>query len=47
MIAHHEGAVEMANDVLRDGRNQLVRTLANEVVKVQMAEIDVMRELLK
>jgi uncharacterized protein (DUF305 family) len=33
--------------VLRDGRNQLVRTLANEVVKVQMAEIDVMRELLK
>ena len=46
MIAHHEGAVEMANDVLRDGRNQSVRTLANEVVKTQLAEIDVMKALL-
>jgi uncharacterized protein (DUF305 family) len=32
--------------VLRDGRNQSVRTLANEVVKTQLAEIDVMKALL-
>ena len=46
MIAHHEGAVEMANDVLRDGRNQSVRTLANEIVESQLTEIDVMKALL-
>lgn len=46
MIAHHEGAIEMAEDALRDGSNAQVRDLAANVVETQQAEIDLMRKLL-
>lgn len=46
MIEHHEGAVEMAEDVLDDGSNPDVRALAESIVESQTAEIEVMRELL-
>lgn len=46
MIAHHEGAIEMAEDVLRDGSNGQIRDLATNVVGTQQAEIDLMRALL-
>lgn len=47
MIAHHEGAVEMAKDVLTDGSNTEVRTLAQAIVSTQTAEIATLRALLK
>lgn len=47
MIAHHEGAVEMAQDVLTDGSNTEVRTLAQAIVSTQKAEITTLRALLK
>ncbi len=46
MIAHHEGAIEMAADVLKDGKNAAVRTLANTITSGQDAEITEMKELL-
>ena len=47
MIAHHEGAVEMAQDVHADGSNKEVRTLAQAIVSTQTAEIATLRALLK
>jgi uncharacterized protein (DUF305 family) len=46
MIKHHEGAIEMAADVLKDGKNVAVRTLANTITSGQDAEITEMKELL-
>ncbi len=46
MIAHHEGAIEMANDVLRDGSNSVIIEMATNVVETQQAEIDAMKALL-
>lgn len=46
MIAHHEGAIDMAEDVLRDGVNAEVKTLAQAIITSQQAEIATMRQLL-
>ena len=40
MIAHHKGAVAMAEDVLADGKNAETRKLAEEIIANQQAEID-------
>jgi uncharacterized protein (DUF305 family) len=40
MIAHHKGAVAMAEDVLADGINAETRKLAEEIIANQQAEID-------
>ena len=45
MIAHHEGAVEMARDVIDNGKNTELRALAESVVSSQLAEIDEMKAL--
>lgn len=45
MIAHHEGAVEMARDVIDNGTNSELRALAESVVSSQLAEIDEMKAL--
>ena len=45
MIAHHDGAIEMANTQLKNGKSAAVKTLANAVVKAQQAEIDEMKKL--
>lgn len=45
MIAHHEGAVTMATDVLSEGNNVLVEEMANDVVSQQSSEIHRMRGL--
>lgn len=46
MIAHHEGAIEMADDVLADGESPAVRDLAERIVAAQADEIAQMRALL-
>jgi uncharacterized protein (DUF305 family) len=43
MIPHHEGAVEMANQLLEEGENPQLRTMANAIVASQTAEIEQMR----
>lgn len=46
MIAHHEGAVEMAEQVQANGGNADVAALADAVIAGQTAEIETMRALL-
>jgi len=43
MIAHHIGAIEMAQAELRSGRNEQLRRLAQEIIVTQRQEIEVMR----
>jgi uncharacterized protein (DUF305 family) len=44
MIAHHQGAVDMANIVIKYGKNPEVRKLAQEIVAAQEKEIAWMKE---
>jgi uncharacterized protein (DUF305 family) len=46
MIAHHQGAIEMANEVLVAGTDPEVRTLAETIVAGQQSEIEVMQKML-
>nr|BFF00745.1 hypothetical protein GCM10020241_24200 [Streptoalloteichus tenebrarius] len=46
MIAHHEGAVTMATDVLTRGVDVFVQEMAQDVIATQTAEITRMRALL-
>ncbi|MFK4790070.1 DUF305 domain-containing protein [Microbacterium sp. ZW T5_56] len=47
MIAHHEGAIEMAQTALDAAQSAEVRELAQQVVDDQSTEIAEMRELLR
>lgn len=46
MIAHHEGAVDMAEAELADGENAEALALAQEIIDAQEQEIQEMRNLL-
>lgn len=46
MLAHHEGAVEMAQSVKAEGSNPDVKSLADRIVSAQQAEIAEMKDLL-
>ena len=46
MIAHHQGAIEMAEAVLDRTEEPRRRRLANGIIKSQTSEIDYMQELL-
>lgn len=46
MIAHHQGAIEMAEAVLDRSTNTTVRTFATGVVKAQQSEIGLMESML-
>jgi uncharacterized protein (DUF305 family) len=43
MSAHHQGGIEMAKALLRYGRNERLRRLAQEIIVTQQQEIAVMR----
>ena len=43
MIPHHQGAIDMAVVELRDGHNQQLRRLAQEIIVTQQQEIAVLR----
>jgi hypothetical protein len=47
MIAHHQGAVEMAETELRFGRDERLRRLAQGIIVEQRQEIAVMRQVLE
>ncbi|GAB1823518.1 DUF305 domain-containing protein [Herbidospora sp. RD11066] len=46
MIRHHEGALEMAGEQLKEGRDRLMKTLAMDIVSGQQIEIGRMRSIL-
>ena len=46
MIAHHKGAVEMADAALERSKNDVVVDLSNSIVASQQAEIDLMNDML-
>jgi uncharacterized protein (DUF305 family) len=43
MVPHHQGAVDMARAVLRHGRNEQIRRIAQEIIANQEQEIVAMR----
>lgn len=46
MIRHHEGALEMANTLLREGSDAEAKKLAQQILDTQQAEIKQMQALL-
>ncbi|MFI9155907.1 DUF305 domain-containing protein [Streptomyces sp. NPDC053367] len=46
MIEHHEGAITMAQDEQKNGRNATAKKLAGDVVRNQSAEVDRFQEIL-
>lgn len=46
MTKHHRGAIEMARAELRDGENEEVKALAQNIIDAQQAEILTMHDLL-
>jgi uncharacterized protein (DUF305 family) len=47
MIAHHQGAIEMADKVKTEGESALVQGLADTIIQAQKSEIDALELLLK
>ena len=43
MVPHHQGAIDMAMAVLRYGRNEQIRRLAQEIIVTQQQEIAAMQ----
>ena len=43
MSSHHQGAIDMARAVLRYGRNEQIKRLAQEIIVTQLQEITAMR----
>lgn len=43
MVPHHQGAIDMARLVLRHGRNERIRRMAQEIIVTQQQEIVAMQ----
>ncbi|MDK1488678.1 DUF305 domain-containing protein [Sinorhizobium sp. 7-81] len=46
MIAHHQGAIDMAKVELEHGKDDEIRKLAEDIIKAQEGEIKMMKEWL-
>jgi uncharacterized protein (DUF305 family) len=46
MIQHHQGAIDMANDEIEDGKYADAKQMAQTIVTTQQAEIDEMEGLI-
>jgi YVTN family beta-propeller protein len=46
MIPHHQNAIDMARIELRDGRNEQLRRMAQEIIVTQLQEIQAMRRVI-
>lgn len=46
MIGHHQGAIEMAEVEVKEGKNPELLTLAKSIITAQQAEIDQMKTML-
>ena len=46
MIAHHEGAIQMANDALAANKNSIVKDLCEAIIASQQDQITYMKDLL-
>ncbi len=46
MIPHHEGAIAMAEILLKHGKNETLRQLARDIIRSQRQEIAIMKEWL-
>lgn len=44
MIMHHQGAIDMANDALKQAQRPEIKTLADDIIKAQEAEIKQMQD---
>jgi uncharacterized protein (DUF305 family) len=44
MIVHHQGAINMANQALKEATKPEIKTLAENIIKAQQAEIAQMQE---
>lgn len=47
MIAHHTGAIDMANLAAQNGKHTEIKKLANDIFMAQTAEINTMQDLAK
>lgn len=47
MIAHHQGAIDMARVELEYGKDPAIRKLAEEVIRAQQGEIEMMKSWLE
>ena len=43
MVPHHQGAIDMAQAILRYGKNEQIRRIAQEIIVDQLQEIAAMR----
>lgn len=47
MIEHHKGAIEMGETLLKEGKNEELRSMTQESVKKQREEINKLQNILK
>ena len=47
MIPHHQGAIDMSEELIKKSKDPQLKLLAEKIIKEQKAEIKLMQDLLK